>query len=348
MDAALGLLGLGSPCTIALDFDDTDGVPRQYVTLSNEPPRSASDELYGPGFVAGIDSGGGDGGGHGHGGGKDGQGPSRPATALPLFTEIETVSGRVTLTVDDGKSLQHRGLSIEFVGAIEMLYDRERSQDFTSLVRHLDDPGVLSGVQQYTFAFTNVEKAYDTYGGINVRLRYFLRVTVQRSQYTPDIVKEFDMAVQHFKRPPEASTPIRMEVGIEDALHIEFEYNKNKFHLRDVVIGKIYFLLVRIRIKRMEVEIRKRESAGSGANVYNETDTLVKFEVMDGAPVRAESIPVRMFLSACHTLTPTFRSINNKFSVKYYLNLVLVDEDDRRYFKQSEITLFRQEPSTNS
>jgi vacuolar protein sorting-associated protein 26 len=35
-----------------------------------------------------------------------------------------------------------------------------------------------------------------------------------------------------------------MEVGIEDCLHIEFEYNRSKYHLKDVVIGKIYFLLV--------------------------------------------------------------------------------------------------------
>lgn len=36
-----------------------------------------------------------------------------------------------------------------------------------------------------------------------------------------------------------------MEVGIEDCLHIEFEYNKSKYHLKDVIVGKIYFLLVR-------------------------------------------------------------------------------------------------------
>lgn len=328
MDAALGLLGLGSLCEVSLDFDDTNG-RRPVVAVSNESPF-----LHGDKSSSTIDSDGSY--------ARSGDGKGRSNAALPLFTETETVGGRVSINVNDGKSLQHRGVTIEFVGAIEMLYDRERSQEFTSLVRHLEDPGSLSGVRQYTFSFTNVEKAYDTYTGINVRLRYFLRVTVLRSQYTPDIVKEFDLAVRHYKPPTVANAPIRMEVGIEDALHIEFEYNKNKFHLRDVVIGKIYFLLVRIRLKRMEVEIRKRESAGSGANVYNETDTLMKFEVMDGAPVRAESIPVRMFLSACPTLTPTYRSINNKFSVKYYLNLVLVDEDDRRYFKQSEITLVRQ------
>ena len=46
-----------------------------------------------------------------------------------------------------------------------------------------------------------------------------------------------------------------------------------------------------------------------------------------------ESIPIRLFLNG-YDLTPTMRDINKKFSVRYYLNLVLVDEEDRRYFKQ--------------
>ncbi len=38
-----------------------------------------------------------------------------------------------------------------------------------------------------------------------------------------------------------------------------------RYHLKDVVTGKIYFLLVRIRIKHMELAIIRRESAGTGA-----------------------------------------------------------------------------------
>ena len=49
----------------------------------------------------------------------------------------------------------------------------------------------------------------------------------------------------------------------------------------------------------------------------------------------------RLFLSP-YDLTPTYKLVHNKFSVKYYLNLVLVDEEDRRYFKQQEIQLYRQ------
>ena len=44
---------------------------------------------------------------------------------------------------------------------------------------------------------------------------------------------------------PDTNNTIKMEVGIEDCLHIEFEYNKSKFHLQDAVLGKIFFLLVR-------------------------------------------------------------------------------------------------------
>ena len=62
-------------------------------------------------------------------------------------------------------------------------------------------------------------------------------------------------------------------------------------------------------------------------------ELVLRYEIMDGAPVRGESIPIRVFLAG-YDLTPTMRDINKKFSVRYYLNLVLVDEEERRYFKQ--------------
>lgn len=51
---------------------------------------------------------------------------------------------------------------------------------------------------------------------------------------------------------------------------------------------QINFLLVRIKIKHMEIAIIRRETAGSGTNQYNESETMVKYEVMDGAPVKGE------------------------------------------------------------
>ncbi|GAM19192.1 hypothetical protein SAMD00019534_023670, partial [Acytostelium subglobosum LB1] len=259
---------------------------------------------------------------------------------LFVFVGNEQVSGKVAINLKDkSKRIEHKGIKVEFVGQIELFYDRGNHYEFTSLVRELAPAGELVENKTFQFDFLNVEKQYESYNGTNVRLRYFVRLTIGRN-YGSNIVKEFDIWVINFNKPPDVNSNIKMEVGIEDCLHIEFEYNKSKYHLKDVIIGKIYFLLVRIKIKHMEIALIKREQTGSGPNIFNENETLTKFEIMDGAPVRGESIPVRLFLSV-FDLTPTYRSVHNKFSVKYFLNLALIDEDDKKYFKQQEITLWR-------
>uniref|UniRef100_A0A8C0LV79 VPS26, retromer complex component B n=1 Tax=Canis lupus familiaris TaxID=9615 RepID=A0A8C0LV79_CANLF len=249
-----------------------------------------------------------------------------------LFYDGETVSGKVSLALKNpNKRLEHQGIKIEFIGQIELYYDRGNHHEFVSLVKDLARPGEISQSQAFDFEFTHVEKPYESYTGQNVKLRYFLRATISRR--LNDVVKEMDIVVHTLSTYPELNSSIKMEVGIEDCLHIEFEYNKSKYHLKDVIVGKIYFLLVRIKIKHMEIDIIKRETTGTGPNVYHENDTIAKYEIMDGAPVRGESIPIRLFLAG-YELTPTMRDINKKFSVRYYLNLVLIDEEERRYFKQ--------------
>ncbi|CAL1366677.1 unnamed protein product [Linum trigynum] len=258
---------------------------------------------------------------------------------VPLYQSQDIIAGEVVVEPAQGKKVEHNGIKIELLGQIELYLDRGNFYDFTSLVRELDVPGDLYEKKSYPFEFSTVEMPHESYSGVNVRLRYILKVSISRN-YVNNIVEYQDVVVRNYTSQPPVNNSIKMEVGIEDCLHIEFEYSKSKYHLKDAIIGKIYFLLVRIKIKNMELEIRRRESTGSGPNTYVETETLAKYELMDGAPVRGESIPIRLFRSP-YELTPTYRNISNKFSVKYYLNLVLVDEEGRRYFKQQEITVYR-------
>lgn len=266
-------------------------------------------------------------------------GKSSAVDMVPVFDSREKVSGRVVVSTSKGKRVEHLGCKLELLGRIEFYYESGSRFDFVSCTRDIEPPGAMTGDKIFPFDFSNVEKLYESYNGINVKLRYFLKFTMTRSM-AANIVKEQDFFVQIIQPEPEVNTPIRLEVGIEDCLHIEFEYTKSKYHLKDVIFGKIMFLLVRIKIKHMELTILRKESTGSGSNLYNESENITKFEVMDGAPVRGEVIPIRLFLSG-FDLTPTYRAINNRFTVKYFLNLVLVDEEDRRYFKQQEITLWR-------
>ena len=263
----------------------------------------------------------------------------RPGTYFekyPLYFDGESVKGKVQIRPrDSGKRIEHNGIRVEFVGEIN---DRGHKYDFLCLQQELAVPGELRHAVAFDFEFKNVEKQYECYFGINVKLRYFVRVTISRR--LADIVAERVIWVYSYRMPPEINDVIKMEVGIEDCLHIEFEYSKSKYSLRDVIVGKIYFLLVRIKIKNMELSIIRRETAGVGSSQYNESQTIVKYDIMDGAPARGETIPIRLFMGNLQ-LTPTLRDVNKKFSCRYYLNLVLIDEENRRYFKQQEITLYR-------
>lgn len=100
-----------------------------------------------------------------------------------------------------------------------MYYDRGNHYEFLTLARELARPGDLLQNTEYPFEFPNVEKPYEVYAGSNVRLRYFLRITVVRR--ITDLFREIDICVHTLSSYPESNNPIKMEVGIEDCLHIE-------------------------------------------------------------------------------------------------------------------------------
>jgi vacuolar protein sorting-associated protein 26 len=118
----------------------------------------------------------------------------------------------------------------------DLLFDKSNSVKFTTIVKELESAGIMTSSKSFPFEF-NVEKAYETYSGINVRLRYFVRVTISRN-YNSNIVKETDIIVRNITPLPVvevSETPqpgIKMEVGIEECLHIEFEFDKQKYHLK--------------------------------------------------------------------------------------------------------------------
>ncbi|XP_075238776.1 vacuolar protein sorting-associated protein 26A-like [Convolutriloba macropyga] len=267
---------------------------------------------------------------------------------LPLYYDGENISGKVHFTLKNNKTFEHNGIKIEFLGIIQMFNDRSSNSEFICLSKELARPGELSHSNSFPFEFREVEKPYETYYGATVKLRYLLRVTINK--LLGNITKELGIAVHamSFYPSPVAPDPnARTEVGIEDALHIEFEYDKPRYHLKDVIVGKVYFLVIRLKIKSMEVELLRKETTGnmSGSGSYNtgmvdRTECVFKYEVMDGSPNKGETVPIRIFLAG-YDLQPTMREIAKKFSVRYFLNLVLVDEDDRRYYKTKEILLWR-------
>lgn len=60
---------------------------------------------------------------------------------------------------------------------IELFYDRGHHHEFLSLSQELAAPGEMRQAQTFDFAFKNVEKQFESYQGINVKLRYVEEAT---------------------------------------------------------------------------------------------------------------------------------------------------------------------------
>ncbi|KAJ5067310.1 vacuolar protein sorting-associated protein [Anaeramoeba ignava] len=256
---------------------------------------------------------------------------------LLIYTTGETVSGNLKIEIKDNSKIDFEQITIEFLGQILIVgYD---SYIFTQLSRQLEQKGSLSQSKTWEFSFPKVEKQFESYYGRIVTLRYFIKVTIEK-KYGSNIRSEFDIFVMNKGHIKENGEPILMEVGIQDCIHLQFEYTKSNFHLNDVLIGKVFYLLSRIKVNLMEISIIKREIIGRGEEIEYHNEVVGKFEIMNGTPVKGESIPIRMFLENLD-LTPTYRRINNKFSVRYFVKLTLIDEENKKYFKQSEIFFYR-------
>lgn len=262
-------------------------------------------------------------------------------TQLPTLQDMENVTGKVIIHLHGGKRIEHKGIKIELLGSIQGTKDVKDVLKFISLTQDLESPGMLmNDVTTYNFSFNHVQKSYETYRGLVKSVKYFLKLTIDTT--LKSLVYEQEFAVVN---PVDKSVlsvenkPIKLEVGIDEWLHLIFEMEARNYGLKDICRGKVTFKRANIKLKSMEIQIIKKEVINING-VPPETTVITKYEIMDGGPAKNETVPIRFFLKP-YDLTPTMMNVNNKFSVQYFINLVLSDDVDRKYFKQHEITLFR-------
>ena len=186
-------------------------------------------------------------------------------TKLPTFNDRENVTGKVIINLNKTKKMEHTGIKIELVGLIENLQDKKNVSRFISLAKDLEPPGSLSTeITNLPFSFSSVEKQFETYRGNNMQVRYLLRVTLSTKMRTFTYDQEFGVInPQQDSVMLKENDPIRLEVGIEDWLHLIFEINRSKFYLKDCITGHVVFKKVSIRLKSMELQLIKRETITS-------------------------------------------------------------------------------------
>lgn len=261
---------------------------------------------------------------------------------LPVYAGNESYRGKVEVRLDSKtKKLDHYGIKAELIGLIEIVGDAAATSTFMSSGVDLEPPGSLSDDKSYDFEFKVFQKPYSSYYGQSVKLRYVVRCSVMVTR-TKSVTQEVDVGVLvDTEIEAEEVRPIKLEVGIEDLLNIIINIPKNSYFLKDVVEGVILFENVKVLIRKMKLNIVRKEIIGTGEKARTAQSEINEFEIMDGCPIKEERIPIRMFLAGVNDLTPTMVKVNNKFSVRYFLHLAIWDDTNRKFFKQSEVLLYR-------
>ena len=248
------------------------------------------------------------------------------------------MTGEIVISLNN-KKFDHSGIKIELFGIIECA--EGNPSQFISLSKEISPPSTLTNqLNKFKFSFANVEKQFETFHGNDSRVKYILRAIIKTTLRTLTWEREFGVVNPISKNVlNENNEPIKLEVGIEDWLHLVFDLDSRNFGLKDIALGRVTFKKVSIRLKSMEVQIIRKEVVNV-ANVAPIQKVLTRFEIMDGGPIKNETIPIRFFLKP-YDLTPSLTNINNRFSLQYFINIVLTDVEDRKYFKQHEIFFHR-------
>jgi vacuolar protein sorting-associated protein 26 len=250
------------------------------------------------------------------------------------------VVGSIAIAPSNGKSFSHRGIQLQLIGEFQRPTGEVLSRFFTRL-RELLPPGDITQRQESEFKFSRLQYPTSSFQGASINVVYTIELRVKF--WMSDFVKTEPLIVVFFTPVPTNPTPIHNEVGVQNALHIEFVFSDNSADVAGVLVGTVYFLLIKLRVVHMEISLHRTENYFSQEIFFKKEVVLDTFEVMDGATVKGDHIPVRLFLPPCN-VWPFDYFEGSKLKVDTYLRACLTDEHGKKYFKRLKVNLVRFPP----
>lgn len=257
---------------------------------------------------------------------------------FPAFVEGDIISGEFRCSNPYSKAISHSGLSISVIGRYSSK-DGKVMDIFLKRTKVVLGPSEIAPLSalEAKFNFHNVKFLTTSYAGDYISAEYFVEFRV--SHVLMDYVVTRPFVVLAFNK--HAMKNVTSEIGIQGVLHIEFVFTKKYHDLMEPVIGKIFFLVAKLRIVKMCITLVRKEVYKSDSFVYEKTCDIKTWEIMDGAICRGDSIPVRLFSREIENIYPMTAAESAPFKVKYFLQATLEDENGKLYFRKLKIRYYR-------
>ena len=264
-----------------------------------------------------------------------------------IYTSQEPITAHITLTPVEIASFDHLGVELCLIGEI-LNFDTKCASYFLSKRIELLKEGTLCKPTTFTHAFRGVDFVYESYNGEHFSVMYYIQLKITRKVFNSVKVYNKYFIVQHVQDAPLIVGNCRMEIGMSDKLHMEYELFENKFHLNDVITGRLFFKEVLTMIRNIEIVLLRKEKVRTLTSC-DKDDEMMNFdycvvgisEACDGQPMEGNVIPFRMYLKG-RGLSPTVKR-GEVFSVNYYVKIQVVLENEKVLYKNQEVVLWRKE-----
>ena len=258
----------------------------------------------------------------------------------PTFFNGDSISGTVIIKLNSS-SLKHKGIKVELHGIIQKHGTITTTAcEFLSAKQEISPAAeIFKEKTNYEFNFKRPRLKYESYKGNYASVKYFIKIIIETSIISPSYEKEFAV-VNPFNSSVlrKNDSPLILKVGVKNVLSLSINFEHSNLDCRGILRGFVTFNLVNSKIKCMEIQLIRREIIFDGKKY--EPEYLARYEIVDGGPCKYEKLPIRLFLKS-YNLTPSYPNIEDIFGVKYFINFIVVDAEDNRYFKFSEVSLFR-------
>lgn len=262
-------------------------------------------------------------------------------TERPVVVMDESISGSYQISLSNSnKTVSHYGIRLSVVGEFRS-YDNEIYGQFFNRYIEIQPAGVISSSLNGSFNFDKLNLPTATYYGNTLQAVYSVQILIKKlSSFV--VVRESQFYVVGFdvKAPVKVS---RNVIGISNLLRFEIYLPNEQVECNSTLVGQIYFVLVKIKIVSLYLQIIKEEFYDDEKyRIRNET-ILGDFQLLDGSPARGTQVPFRIFLKSLN-FSRFLNFSGSQLMSRTIAKVVLTDSDNQVYSKQLNVSFVLTEP----
>jgi len=242
---------------------------------------------------------------------------------------------KLKITVRGNSTFSHKGVFFEF--STDYVPEKGKTISLTNPVQmQICESGTISGMVEIQQPQLTIPSTIQTYHGALFSIKHMLKFVVKKS--FGSIEHQHEVVAYVYGPCVSKLQPLCVRVAVADNLRFDLAINRRKFELRDVILGGAHFLLVAIKIVRFEVALVAQEVTEVSGKALKNSNTIFSWEISDGAPVKGEIIPFRLYLAPLN-LSPSVADSSKGYSVSHFLEFKIHSSSGQKYFKSLEIKL---------